>query len=113
MYAFNLSPLVDDKASLPQFRLQPFTVGQQTGSYLTVQLPRQLGQTNLAYVVEASADLLTWSPLCTAAGTNAPTGPGFISESGTSYQRQLLVRDTVAAETAATPRFVRFKLIWN
>jgi len=112
-YAFNLSPLVDDKSSLPQFQLQPYTVGQQTGSCLTVQFTRQLGQTNLTYVVEASADLLNWSPLCTAAGTNSPSGPGFISESGTSYQRQVVVHDTVVTETAITLRFVRFKLLCN
>jgi hypothetical protein len=80
---------------------------------LTVQFTRQLGQTNLTYVVEASADLLNWSPLCTAAGTNSPSGPGFISESGTSYQRQVVVHDTVVTETAITLRFVRFKLFWN
>jgi hypothetical protein len=112
-YAFNLSPLVNDQSSLPQFSLQSWTVGQQTGTYLTVQFLRQLGQTNLTYVLEGSPDLVNWSPLCTAAGTNSPSGPGFISETGTSYQRQDIARDTVAVETATTPRFVRFKLIWN
>ena len=105
-YAFNLSPLTNNKPGLPQFHFQPFTVGQQTGSYLTVQFLRQLGQSNLTYVVESSTDLKNWSPLCTAAGANAPGGPGFVSESGTGYQRQDVVRDTVAAESGATTRFV-------
>jgi hypothetical protein len=51
-----------------------------------------------------------WRP---AAGTNAPTGPGLISESGTGYQRQSVACDTVPSESAATARFVRFKLVWH
>lgn len=112
-YAFNLSPVAADKASLPQFGLQSQTVGNQTGSYLTVQFPRQLGATNLTYILQSSTNLVDWTALCTVAGTNAPTGPGFISESGTAYQRQVLARDTVASESALTPRFVRFALLWN
>jgi hypothetical protein len=112
-YAFNLSPLATDKAGLPQFRLQSQTVGNQTGSYLTVEFPRQLGATNLTYVLQSSTNLMDWTAVCTVAGTNAPAGPGFISESGTGYQRQVLARDTVASESSITPRFVRFALLWN
>jgi hypothetical protein len=42
-----------------------------------------------------------------------PSGPGFISESGTGYQRQIVACDTVRSESSATARFVRFKLIWH
>jgi hypothetical protein len=73
----------------------------------------QLGATNLTYILQGSPDLITWSDLCTAAGTNAPSGPGFISESGTGYQRQIVACDTVRSESSATARFVRFKLVWH
>ncbi len=56
---------------------------------------------------------MNWSMLCTAASTNPPTGPGFISETGTAYQRTILARDTVSVEQATSPRFVRFTLVWN
>ena len=112
-YAFNLSPLVDDRSSLPQFSLQSHTVSNIAGTYLTVQFPRQMGGTNLTYVLEGSPNLLNWSPVCTVAGTNQPAGPGFIAEIGTSYQRQILARDIVAVETAPDARFVRFKLVQN
>jgi hypothetical protein len=112
-YAFNLSPEVADQPALPQFHLQSQIVNSQPGTYLTIQFLRQLGTSNLTYVVQGSADLITWSNLCTAAGTNLPTGPGFVSETGTGYQRQVLACDVVATENAANARFVRFKLIWN
>ena len=81
--------------------------------YLAVRFLHQLGATNLTYILQGSPDLITWSDLCTAAGTNAPGGPGFISESGTGYQRQIVACDTVRSESSATARFVRFKLVWH
>ena len=65
------------------------------------------------YVLEGSPDLLNWASLCTAAGTNAPAGTGFVSETGTGYQRRILARDTVAVHNASTPRYVRFRMVWN
>jgi hypothetical protein len=112
-YAFNLSPEVADQSALPQFQMQTQTVNGQPVTYLTVQFLRQLGTSNLTYVVQGSTDLITWTDLCTAAGANPAGGPGFISESGTGYQRQVLARDVVAAEIAPGARFVRFKLVWN
>jgi hypothetical protein len=112
-YAFNLSPEAQDQSALPQFQMQSFTVDQQPGIYLSVQFLRQLGTSNLTYVVQGSSDLITWTDLCTATGASAPSGPGFVSESGTGYQRQVLARDTVARDTAPGCRFARFKLIWN
>lgn len=112
-YAFNLSPEVADKSALPQFQLQTQTLNGQTGTYFTVQFLHQLGSTNLTYILQGSPDLVTWTPLCTAAGTNRPTGPGFISESGTGYQRQVLACDNVSVQQSSGARFFRFKLIWN
>jgi hypothetical protein len=72
-----------------------------------------MGAANLTYVLEGSTNLLTWSPLCTITGTNPPGGPGFISETGTGYLRQVQARDIAAVETTPAARFVRFKLVQN
>ena len=112
-YAFNLSPLVNGRPSLPQFSLQHQTVNGVAGTYLTAQFPRQLGQSNLTYLFEGSTDLVNWTPLCTAAGTSPASGAGFLSESGTGYRHQVVACDTAARETASTPRFVRFHLVLN
>jgi hypothetical protein len=112
-YAFNLSPEAPDPSALPQFQLEPQVLNGQPGNYLSVRFLHQLGATNLTYVLQGSSDLITWSDLCTAAGTNAPSGPGLISESGTGYQRQILACDTVPSESSVTARFVRFKLVWH
>jgi hypothetical protein len=112
-YAFNLSPEAPDSSSLPEFKLAPQVLNGQPGTYLTVRFLRQLGATNLTYILEGSPDLITWSDLCTVAGTNAPGGPGFISESGTGYQRQIVACDTARSESSAMARFVRFKLVWH
>jgi hypothetical protein len=112
-YAFNLSPEVADQSALPQFHLQTQSVNGQPGTYLTVQFPCQLGTSNLTYIVQGSSDLISWSDLCTVSGTNAPGGPGFVSESGTGYLRQVTARDNVSVQQAAAARFVRFKLVWN
>ena len=75
--------------------------------------PRQLGSTNLTYVVQGSSNLVHWTALCTAPSTNPPGGPGFLFETGTAYQRKVGARDTVPVEQATSPRYVRFALIWH
>jgi hypothetical protein len=112
-YAFNLSPEVADQSALPQFHLQTQTVNGQPGTYFTVQFPRQLGTSNLTYILQGSSDLISWTNLFTATGTNSPSGPGFISESGTGYLRQDVACDIVSVQQASGARFVRFKLVWN
>ncbi len=112
-FGLGLSPSLADAPAPPQFSLQPHTVSGQTNTYLTVHFLRQMGSTNLTYAVQGSADLLNWTPLCVAAGTNHPTGSGFVSQTGTAYERLVLARDTVPVETATTPRFVRLRLTWN
>jgi hypothetical protein len=112
-YAFNLSPLVINNFSLPAFQLRPQIIGAQTNTFFTVQFPRQMGATNLTYVLQGSSDLTNWTDLCTVAGTNVPAGPGFISQIGTGTLRQVQARDIQAVESATTPRFFRFKLVVN
>ena len=112
-YAFDLSPLVADQASLPQFTVQrhPFGGGQQR--FLTIQFPRQLGATNLTYTVQGSSNLVHWTAVCTVSGTNTPVGPGFVSQSGTDYLRQVTARDIVPIESGASMRYIRFVLTLN
>jgi len=109
-YAFNLSPTVNESTNLPLFSLQRRTVHGVSGTYLTVQFPRQLGQTNLTYFLEATSDLVNWTAICTAAGSSPASGPGLISETGTAYLRQVLACDIAPVEISAAPRFVRFRL---
>ena len=85
----------------------------QPGTYLTVQFPRQLGTSNLTYILQGSSNLISWTNVFTATGTNSPSGPGFISESGTGYLRQDVACDIVSIQQATSARFVRFKLVWN
>ena len=112
-YAFGLSPVTADASALPRFQLQSQTVNGQPGTYLTVQFLRQMGATNLTYTIEVSTNLLAWTPVCTIAGTNAPVGPGFVQQSGTAYQRQIVACDTVPVESAVGARFVRYKITLN
>ena len=112
-YAFGLSPVMADASALPRFQLQSQNVSGQTNTYLTVQFLRQMGATNLTYMVESSTNLSNWASVCTIAGTNPPTGPGFVQQIGTGYQRQVVARDTVPVESAVSARFIRFKLVWN
>jgi hypothetical protein len=112
-YAFDLSPLAADQANLPQFSFQPHNVFGQMGTYLTVRFPRQLGATNLTYALQGSEDLSNWTALCTVSGTNTPSGPGFLAESGSGYLRQVSARDTVALGNMTAARFVRFRLVSN
>jgi len=112
-YAFDLSPLVADEPGLPAFQLQSHSVNGTNGTYLTVQFKRQLGAANLTYDLQGSPDLLSWTSLFTAAGSDEPVGPGFVSETGTAYQREIVARDIVPVENATGPRFVRLAAIWN
>lgn len=112
-FAFNLSPLVDDRDGLPRFELRAHQINGANATCLTVEFPRQLGQPNLTYRLEGSDDLRTWTTLCSASGAHPPTGPGFISETGTAYLRTVLARDLVPVEQAASARFVRLLVIWD
>jgi hypothetical protein len=111
-FGLGLSPRSADAPAAPQFSLQPHAVGGQTHRYLTVQFLRQMGSTNLTYMVQGSSDLVNWTALCTATGTNLPAGTGFVSQGGTGYERQVVARDTVPADTGTTPRYVRLRLAW-
>jgi hypothetical protein len=63
--------------------------------------------------LQASGDLSSWTTLCVVTGTNMPSGPGYVSETGTAYLRQVLARDVVARETAPAARFIRLLLQLN
>jgi hypothetical protein len=84
-----------------------------TNQYLTVQFTRQLGETRLAYVFEGTSDFVDWLPLCTAQGAGPPQGPGFVSETGTGYQRTVVARDHFEPHLPPATRFVRLRLLWQ
>lgn len=63
----------------------------------------------VAYVVEASGDLVNWTEIATlASGASAWTGPANVVETGSGDTRQTAVEDT-AIISAATPRFLRLR----
>lgn len=111
-YGFNLDPRTATMAAVPRPRLESRTVNGVPGTYLSIEFTRQLGTPALTYRWQHSTDLVTWSDLCVASGTNRPSGPGFVREIGTAYRRQVLASDLVPVEAGVTARFVRFRLEW-
>ena len=109
-FAFDLDPKVKDAEHLPAFTLEPYDVGGQSNLYWSVTFPRQLGEPGLTYVCEASTNLVDWIPFCTAASSNPPSGPGFISETGTGYLREVRARETLGPASRVA---VRFRLEWG
>lgn len=108
-FAFDLSPIVPDSERLPKGLAKSHTVNSETRQYLTITFPRHLSTGDLTYIVEASADLRDWTPVCTAAARNAPTGPGFVSEQGTGYLRSITARDTQPIDSEVK-RFLRVRV---
>jgi hypothetical protein len=106
-YLFGLSPRTVDRGLAPQFALKSHTNGPVSGTYLTMDLPRRMGATNIGVTVQSSTNLLLWEPLAVISGTNSPSGPGVVREQGTGHTRTVTVRDTVPVEASTTPRFVR------
>jgi hypothetical protein len=111
-YAFNLAPTSSNVILLPAAQVQTYNVGGQNHRYLSITFPRQLSTGDINYEVQASGDLSTWTPVCTATGTASPTGPGYVSEVGTSYLRSVTARDTVDLDSGAK-RFLRIKVTKN
>ncbi len=94
-FAFSLAPTGSNTKTIPTPSPQTHNVAGQNRRFLTVTFPRQLSTGDMTYIVQASGDLTTWTDVCSATGTAAPTGPGFVSQTGTGYQRTVTARDTV------------------
>lgn len=109
-FAFDLAPTGSNAASLPAATIANHTVAGEPGRYLTLNFPRRMSA-NLTYTVEASPDMVTWSPVCVAAGSASPTGSGFVAQTGTGLVRTVIARDTVdLAGPAALRRFLRVRV---
>ncbi len=102
-FAFSRPPTASNNHALPAPTIQTHNIAGQDHRYLTVTFPRQLSTGDMTYVVQVSGDLTNWADACTASGTGAPTGPGFISQTGTGALRTVTARDTVESDK----RFLR------
>jgi poly(3-hydroxybutyrate) depolymerase len=70
----------------------------------------RLAPTDVTYVVQASTDLMTWTPIATlAAGSNAWTGTATVQETGMGGTRDATVSDT-AAISLGTRRYLRLQV---
>lgn len=111
-FAYLGQPLAPDAAVPAAPWLATYNIGGQNKRFLTITFPRRIGA-SLTYTVFASPDLITWSPVCTAAGSAAPAGAGFVSESGTGLVRTVIARDDVEAIHPTTKRFLRVQVTKN
>ena len=102
-YAYGLSPL------------QPFPSGSWiqggiatvgTDDIFTFTFQRDALATDLTYELQTSQDLVSWSTITRSVGGAAPSGSGFVSESGSG------MKVVTARETFPTPamRFARLRI---
>lgn len=101
-YALNLSPT--------SFSAAPAAVLRDYSgvSYLSIQFTRVPLATDVTYIVEASADLAAWTTVAQSFGGATLTGPGVVSDDGSSGTHTVEVRDTVSS-TAGQRRFLRLR----
>lgn len=70
----------------------------------------RLQPSDVSYVMEASPDLVNWTPIATfAANGNAWTGPATVNETGTGSTRSVTVQDTQIVGSGSK-RFLRLKV---
>ncbi len=79
--------------------------------YLSLTFARSSVATDLTYIVEASGDLQTWTPIASSIHGAATTGPGFVSETGATPLFNVEVRDVVPVDPVTGPqRFLRLRV---
>ena len=90
------------------------TVQVNAGGYLEIQFTRNTGRTDLTYTVEASSNLVTWTPIASSSAGGATVGSGAHSvvETGAGAVRTVRVEDAQTA-AAGSPRFLRVKIVRN
>ena len=98
-YALNLDPLTASRAGLPV--AAPATQNGTTN--LTLTYTEVKAATDLTYVVEVSADLVTWN------SGSAYTATVAVLDQGTT--EQVTTRDLTAISAAAPRRFMRLRVI--
>ena len=109
-YALNLNPAQSDagSGSLPQSQVAVRVY--RGGGYLSIRFVRVPLATDITYVVESSADLLSWTTVASATGGGALTGGGLVSDDASSTAPHTVeVRDTVA-QADGQRRFLRLRI---
>ena len=106
-YAFSLDPQVPSIVGIP-------TVRTNVGGYLEIQFTRNTASTDLTYTVQASSNLVTWTPIASsvAGAITAPSGAHSAGESGAGAIRTVTVEDSQPVG-AGSPRFLRVSVTRN
>ena len=106
-YGFTLDPNVPTASAGAITRVN-------VGGYLEIQFTRNIGRTDLTYTIEASSNLVAWTPIASSAAGAATAGSGAhsVAESGAGATRAVTVEDSQPA-IAGSPRFLRVKIIRN
>jgi Peptidase family C25 len=103
-YALTLDPNAASSSGLP-------TASTGGGGYPRFEFTRNAARTDVTYTVEASSDLILWTPIARAlagAPTSAITAHS-VTESGAGDVKTAIVEDAVPI-TANSPRFLRLKV---
>ena len=106
-YGFTLDPNVPSLAGIP-------TVRVNAGGYLEIQFTRNTANTDLTYTVQASSDLVTWTPIAssTAGAVTVASGAHSVAEAGGGAIKTVTVEDSQPA-SAGSVRFLRVRLVRN
>ena len=88
--------------------------GVNVGGYLQIQFTRNTGRTDLTYTVEASSDLVTWTPIASSTTGSATVAAGAhsVAETGAGAIKTVTVDDSQTA-ASGSPRFLRVKIVRN
>ena len=79
--------------------------------YLEIQFVRNIERTDLTYTVQASANLVTWTPIASISGGGVAvvSGAHSLAETGAGTTRTVTVEDSQTT-SSGSPRFLRIKL---
>ncbi|MGI9240261.1 MAG: lamin tail domain-containing protein [Verrucomicrobiales bacterium] len=79
-YALGSDPLAESSRDLPEASQQSLVVDGSSDTYLTLSFRRQVGATDLTYVVEASNDLAQWQSDTAVLVSSSSNGDGTNTE---------------------------------
>lgn len=90
------------------------TVRVNGSGYLEIQFTRNADRPDMTYTVQASSDLVNWSPIASSVGGAATTASGAhsINETGAGAVKTITVEDS-QPKSAGSPRFLRLRLLRN
>lgn len=79
--------------------------------YVYLTFARSSVATDLTYIVEASADLQSWTNIASSSGGAVTSGPGFVNETGAAPTFNVEVRDVVPVDPLTGPqRLLRLRV---